>query len=59
MSLNSVLEENIQASSDLSDHVYGVHTCSSSLTWLPSYPNVLQLLLKISQNELFVLVAML
>jgi len=59
MSLNSVLEETIQMSSDLSDRVQGVCTCSSNLTWLPSYPSVLQLLLKTSRNELRGLMAML
>lgn len=57
MSLDSVLGENIQMSSDPSDHAYGVHTCSSNLTLLPSYPSVSQLLLRISQNELFDLIA--
>lgn len=59
MSLNSVLEGNIQTTSDMSDHAYGVHTCSSNLTWLLSHPSVLQLLFKISQDELFGLIAIL
>lgn len=52
MPLDSVAEENIRIPSDLSDHAYGAHTCSSHLTWLPSSPRALPLLLKISLNKL-------